>query len=114
LRGTLLKNIKINRHIERKNLVGQVIEKMCGEVDVKVEELRGGESEEMGGGGEGQGSLWVESGDGDIHGGDCAAFRGGGIGDCDGDSKRGGSEIILMFFEQRLPKTSPKDVMPSR
>jgi hypothetical protein len=45
----LLKNIKINRHIERKNLVGQVIEKMCGEVDVKVEELRGGESEEMGG-----------------------------------------------------------------
>jgi chromosomal replication initiation ATPase DnaA len=41
LRGTLLKNIKINRHIERKNLVGQVIEKMCGEADVKVEELRG-------------------------------------------------------------------------
>jgi hypothetical protein len=49
-----------------------------------------------------------------ILGGDCAAFRGGGIGDCDGDSKRGGSEIILMFFEQRPPKTSPKDVMPSR
>ncbi len=59
----------------------------------------------MDGGGEGQGSLWVESGNGDIHGGDCAAFRGGGIGDCDDDLKRGGTEIIVMLLSnvpQRL------------
>jgi len=42
---------------------------MCAEVGVKVEELRE-ESEE----------------------------KGGGIGDCDGDLKRGGSEITLMLL----------------
>ncbi len=39
-------------------------------------------------------------------GGDCAAFRGGGLGDCDGDSKRGASEITLMLLSNVPPEYS--------
>jgi len=42
--------------------------------------------------------LWAESGDGDIHGGNSPAFRGGSVGDCDGDWKRGAGAITLMIL----------------
>jgi hypothetical protein len=41
--------------------------------------------------------IWNESGNGDLHGGDSPSLRGG-IGDCDGDSKRGAGEITLMLL----------------
>ena len=42
LRGTCSKTSKLIWHRERKNSIKEVIEKMCAEADVKVEELRGG------------------------------------------------------------------------
>ena len=103
--GTLIKNINIILLFLklRKNSIRRAVEKMCAEAEMKLEEAGGEVS-----GGRGRGCVWSGSGNGYFHGGYSPSFKGWGIGDCDGDSKKGASEIILIllsdipFFEPHV------------